>query len=135
MELPNNGVYGAPTRHLSSPNEASSSRNWIHLIQVVNPRSPMKIPKQSTLLVVLHQLIDCKALLLKTTPTQLIEHRPMEPSPLQTSSVHGTGRYSAHCPRRNVKTNPATNSSINNGDLSAGVGCPFVYVLLVLVHK
>lgn len=62
--------------------------------------------------------------LLKTTPTQVIEHGDVELVPTFTvhycecTTVHSTGRYSACYPRRKVNTNTATNTSVYSSDLS-----------------
>ena len=61
MKLPNNGEDRVPIDHLLSPNEATSTRARLHLIQVL-PKGvgPMEIPIQSMLLprlkVTLHKL-------------------------------------------------------------------------------
>lgn len=69
----NGGGKKAPIRHLSTPNEASSSRDRLHLIELLAKEAPWT-PLNS-------QAIGCspqnnaKTLLLKTTHTQLTEQR------------------------------------------------------------
>jgi hypothetical protein len=103
-----------PTGHLSSPSEASSTRNGLYPINLLakevlwehpsNPGYGQGSPQ-----------VNSKALLLKKTPIQLTEHREvklepayLEPSPLTTSIIN-TGIYSACYQRRTVNTNPPTN--------------------------
>jgi hypothetical protein len=48
MSSPNNGGYGLPTRHFVSLNKPSSTRTWLHSIELL-ARGPMEIPEQPRL--------------------------------------------------------------------------------------
>lgn len=44
MKLTNNGEDRTPTGHILSPNKASSTRNWLHPIELLAEGVPWKLP-------------------------------------------------------------------------------------------
>lgn len=79
--MPNNGQ---DRTHLLSPSKASSARNDLHLIKCV----PWEAPPHTQITQDIAKALGCspqtdaKALLLKTTPTQLIKHGELELIPI-----------------------------------------------------
>ena len=80
MKLSNNRGDRTPTGHLLSPNEASSTRNGLHLIKFItkgyhgNPQITQAIAQ----VIKSFPQTDGKALLLETTSTQFTEHREVK---------------------------------------------------------
>lgn len=80
MESPDNRDDKAPGRHLLLPTESSSSRNELHLIELLAIR-PNKKPQTS---LPIAMAVDCspqmdgRALSLKTTPAFLTEYGEAE---------------------------------------------------------
>lgn len=109
MILPNNGRNGFLIGYLLS-SDAFITKNRLHLIELMAKGVPWKHQTTQDI----DNAIDCfpqsddKALLLKTVPVQLIEHKMssfpyLEPSSL-CANIFGTGRYSTHDQRGNVNT-------------------------------
>lgn len=73
-----NGENGTPVGPLLSSNEASSSKNGLHLVELLAEGTLWQSANTPTPLLRLLSYFpqtDNKALMLKTTPTQLLEHR------------------------------------------------------------
>lgn len=109
MKLPHSWGDRAPTEHPLSPNKASKTAIELHLIALLakgvhrNPQTTQAVGKTLGC----SPQTDSKSPLLKTTPTQLIEHGELglastliESLPLQ-DSVFGTGRlHTLHALKR-----------------------------------
>lgn len=84
MKFQNNKGNGKLTRTLLSQNEASRAENGLHLTESLAKRDPSEPQTSQVISKSLGHFLQTQgnALLLKITPSQLIEHR--------WTSVHGT---------------------------------------------
>lgn len=75
MKSLNNRGDRAPTRYFASPNEGSSIRNQLHLIELLAKRISWQLNNSCSCQgYVGFPQTHGKGLLLKTTPTQLTKH-------------------------------------------------------------
>ena len=81
MKSPNSGGRQSPNScHLLSPNEASNTRIWLHLIELLAKGAQQEHSNKPAFCKTIScsPQTDHKALLLKATPTQLIEHGELD---------------------------------------------------------
>lgn len=108
------------------PNDASSTRIGLHLIDFLAKVVPMKIPQQPRLLprswTALHKLTlrtQCwSQFLYNSLNMEQSAGSYIEPSSLH-SSIFGIGRYSPSFHKRNINIKPAITPMIHNGVLLA----------------
>jgi hypothetical protein len=125
MKLSNNWSDWAPISHLLPSNKASNQKIGLHLIELLVKGVPWEYPDSQGC------CQDCRLLCQVTTRTHCWRQHLKDSLKMEKSSwclhraftlcsnVFGTKKYSAHYQKRNVKTNPTTNTWIYNGVLSS----------------
>ena len=84
MESPNNRGDSAPARYLMPPSKASQFHDWLDLVYLLAkgvPWEPPNVTQTISKTIEGSPQTDCQTLLLKTTPTQHIEHGDVELGP------------------------------------------------------
>lgn len=122
MKSPNNVGDNALTRHLLSPNEASSSRNGLHLS--CWPKGPHRhhqtTQAMAKVMVFFPQTVG-KVLLLKTAPVQFTGHREVKQATWTPSTERASDTTSVPNQKLFPKENPHKGKVPSSNRISLGV--------------